>query len=89
MELLCLQERKFFAPSKTSGVLYETCFLGKGYTTKDLPYTPKLQPVPLYYTVSDRKGAFVSFSYTFLEKIVAFLHILTFGMKLINNITGA
>ena len=37
---------------------------GRGYSTKDLPYTPKLQPLPLYYTVFDRKGAFVSFSYT-------------------------
>lgn len=39
---------------------------GRGYSTKDLPYTPKLQPLPLYYTVFDRKGVFVSFSYTFL-----------------------
>ena len=39
---------------------------GRGCSTQDLPYTPKLQPLPLYYTVFDRKCSFVSFSYTFL-----------------------
>ena len=39
---------------------------GRGCLTQDLPYTPKLQPLPLYFTVFDRKCSFVSFSYTFL-----------------------
>ena len=27
---------------------------GRGYSTKDLPHTPKLQTLSLYYTVSDK-----------------------------------
>ena len=59
--------KEIFCSEQNSGCVNMTvASWGRGYSTKDLPYTPKLQPLPLYYTVFDRKGAFVSFSYTFL-----------------------
>ena len=44
---------------------------GRGYSTKDLPHTPKLQTLSLYYTVSDKflKGYIcILFIYISLKK---------------------
>ena len=67
--IAALARKEIFCSDQSVRCVYMTlASWGRGYSTKDLPYTPKLQPLPLYYTVFSRKCSFVSFSYTFLWK---------------------
>ena len=65
--IAALARKEIFCSEQNVRYVYMTlASWGRGYSTKDLPYTPKLQPLSLLYTIFDRKGTFVSFSYTFL-----------------------
>ena len=71
-----LARKEIFCSDQNVRCVYMTlASWGRGYSTKDLPYTPNLQPLPLFYTILIERVHLYPFHIHFFEKIVAFLHI--------------
>ena len=62
---------------------------GRGTLQRIYPTPLSSNPSPFMIPFLIERVHLYHFHIHFFEKTVAFLHILTFGMKLINNITGA